>query len=107
MAKFHGNIGFVRTEETASGVNELIPEEYLYYGDILREARNYQKGERVNDDLVMQNRFSIVADKFARENLKFMRYVIWEGTYWQITSFEIQRPRIILTVGGVYNGIKA
>jgi len=107
MAKFHGIIGFVRTEETASGVFSEVPSEYFYYGDVIRESRNYQTGEQVNDELTINNRFSIVADKFARQNLQFMRYIIWEGTRWKITGVEIARPRIILTVGGVYNGLQA
>lgn len=107
MAKFHGNIGFVRAEETAPGVFREVPTEYTYYGDVLRESRNFEKGEQVNDNLVLHNRFSIVADKLALQSSQYMKYVIWEGTYWQIISVEILRPRIILTVGGVYNGLKA
>ncbi len=107
MAKFHGNIGFVRTEKTVSGVIVEVPTEYPYYGDIIRESWNFEKSEQVNDNLIIRNRFSIVADKFALQNLQYMKYVIWEGTAWKIESAEIQRPRIILTVGGVYNGLKA
>lgn len=107
MAKFHGIIGFVRAEETASGVISGVPEEYFYSGDVLREAWNYEKREQLNDNLTVSNRLSIVANKFALQNLARMRYVKWEGTCWKITNVEIQRPRIILTIGGVYNGLTA
>lgn len=33
-----------------------------------------------------------------------MKYVVWMGASWKITSIEVQRPRLLLTIGGVYNG---
>ena len=32
-----------------------------------------------------------------------MRYVEFMGAKWKISSVEVQYPRLILTVGGVYN----
>ena len=73
-------------------------------GDILRNTKRWENGEQVNDNLTIDNRFSIVADEYAISNIQIMRYLKIMGSSWKITSFEIQRPRIILTVGGVYNG---
>jgi hypothetical protein len=33
-----------------------------------------------------------------------MRYVEWMNARWKITSIDVKRPRVILTIGGVYNG---
>ena len=76
-----------------------------YYGDIIRNSRRWdQNSGGVNDNLVMNHTISIVADDYANRNLGAMKYVRWRGDRWQISTIEIQRPRIILTLGGVYNG---
>lgn len=103
MAKFRGVIGFVHTEETAPGVHSEVVTERNYSWDILRETKGWEKSEHLNDNLTINNRFSIVADPFINNHLQQMRYIKLSGSFWKITSFEIQRPRIILTVGGVYN----
>lgn len=106
MAKFHGKIGYIKTEETepGSGVYTEIAMEFPYVGDILRSNLSWERNDNLNDDLNVSNRFSIVADAFAYENFPYIRYVTWMGSKWKVNSVEIQRPRLILTVGGVYNG---
>lgn len=103
MARFHGAIGYVQFKETAPGVQKAVVSERNYYGDIIRDSRRWERGEHLNDDLTISNQFSIVADAFAYENLPAMRYVKWMGTSWKVTNVEVQRPRLILTIGGVYN----
>jgi hypothetical protein len=103
MAKFHGMIGFVRTEETAPGVRSEVIREYEYSGDVLRNTRRFENGERLNDDLNINNQFSILGDIFVYQNFQDMRYISWLGSLWKITNVEIQRPRLLLTIGGVYN----
>lgn len=107
MAKFHGKVGFVTSTETAAGVWSDVATERDYYGDVIRQTKTWSETNQVNDNLVLGNRISIVGDDFANLNIPTMRYVIWDGTYWDISSVEIQRPRLILSLGGVYNGNKA
>ena len=107
MAKFGGKVGYVSLTETSPGVWTDTATEHEYFGDVLREQKNWSESNQVNDNLTVSHRISIVADNFAFENLQTMRYVIWSGAYWKVRSVEIQRPRIILTLGGVYNGDKA
>lgn len=107
MARFHGKVGYTESIETAPGVWTDEVSEREYYGDVIRESRQWSGTSQVNDNLVVNNRISIVADAFAYENFSAMKYVIWSGVYWKVSSVEIQRPRLILTLGGVYNGVKA
>jgi hypothetical protein len=58
----------------------------------------------INDNLALNNQLSIIADSFAINNLGNMRYVTWMGAKWNITNVEILRPRLLLTIGSVYNG---
>lgn len=108
MARFSGTIGYLRTEETDPnnhpGVwNEVITER-RYYGDVFSDSRRWdQNGGYLNENLVVNNRISIVADAFARKHLGAMKFVRWLGDTWEITNAEIQYPRIILTIGGQYH----
>lgn len=104
MSKFFGLIGYTKTEEVSPGVWEEIVTSRQYYGDVIRNTRRWDKGEHYNDDLMINNQISIIADEFAYENLFAMRYVKWMGGLWKITNVDIQRPRLILTIGGVFNG---
>lgn len=107
MAKFHGKIGYSVQVETSPGVWVDQPTEREYYGDVIRESKQWTGTSQVNDDLTINNRISIVADDFANANFSAMRYIVWSGVYWKISNIDIQRPRLILSLGGVYNGPKA
>ena len=107
MAKFHGKIGYVQSVEKAPGVWSDEVTEREYSGDVIRESKRWASTGKVNDNLVVNNRISILADDFACNNFSAMRYVIWAGVYWKVNDVEIQRPRLILGLGGVYNGDKA
>lgn len=104
MAKFHGKVGFVTFPEKVPGVKIENPVEYDYFGDVLRSGKRWAKGEDVNPNLVVNNQISIVADSYARDNLFAIRYVCWMKTRWSVTSVDVQYPRLILTLGEVYNG---
>ena len=103
MAKFYGPIGFSDTIETAPGVWEETIVEHSYFGDLTRNTSRYQQSGGVNDNIVISNSISIVADPYATTNFQKMRYVEFLGTKWKITNVEVQYPRLILTIGGEYN----
>lgn len=103
MAKFCGNIGFSISKETKPGIWDHVIEEHKYYGDVLRSTRRWEHGEYLNDDLNVSNNISIIADPFARDSLSCICYVEWMKTKWKVTDVEVEYPRLILTIGGVYN----
>lgn len=102
MAKWFGKIGYVVTEETEPGVWEETVTEREYFGDMTSDRRKRQNSGEVNDDVNLANVISIVADPFAYQNCSNMAYVEIMGSKWKISDVEVQRPRLILTVGGVY-----
>lgn len=104
MAKFFGSVGYGETTEIAPGVWDDVLVEYKYYGDVIRNSRKFQNGENLNDDLRVGNSISIVADAYAHEHFFAIRYVEWAGTLWIVSDVEVQSPRLILRLGGVYNG---
>lgn len=104
MAKFYGIIGYEITEETEPGIYEEKIVENTYIGDVIKNSRRLQEVGKVNDDITVSNRISIIADPFANNNFHSMRYVEIMGAKWKITEVEVEYPRLILTIGGLYNG---
>lgn len=104
MSKWFGIVGYGMTEETRPGVSELKIVERPYYGEIIRNTKTNNQGEGLNDNIELQNDFSIIADAFAYENFSLIRYVKYMGARWKIKSVDVEHPRLILSVGGVYNG---
>jgi hypothetical protein len=105
MAKFHGVIGYAETVETRPGVWKDKITERAYSGDLIRNTSRWNTASNsVNDNLNISNQISILADPFAYQNFHSMKYVEFMGTKWKIESVEVQYPRLILAVGGVYNG---
>lgn len=106
MAKFFGAVGYGEQVEIAPGVYDDLIVEHNYYGDVIRNTRKSNNGESVNNDITVQNSISIVADAYAHEHFFAIRYIRWAGAYWTVTDVEVQRPRLILRMGEVYNGPK-
>lgn len=104
MPKFYGVIGFAEMKETSPGVwkESIVPKNY--YGDLNRNVRRLQSGDQVNDDISITNEISIISDPYISQNFHSIRYVEFMGAKWKVTSVEVQYPRLILMLGGVYNG---
>ena len=104
MAKFAGKIGFAVQKESDPGVWTEDIQERQYYGDVIRNIRRLQTSGNLNDDIEISNRLSIIADPYAYENFHSMRYVIFMGSKWKVSEVEVEYPRMILSLGGLYNG---
>lgn len=103
MGKFYGAIGYASNVEISPGVWDDVITVRNYSGDVIRNTRQYQSSDTINDNLNISNEISIVADPFAYENFHSMKYVEFMGAKWKISNVEVQYPRLILTIGGVYN----
>ena len=104
MARFFDKVGFGFPGEVVDGVWSDSITERAYYGDVLSVTRSMEESDKVNDDFRSQNRISIVADAFALENFALIKYVSWMGVLWKVPSVNLERPRLILNLGGVYDG---
>lgn len=102
--RFYGVVGYATPTEIRPGVWDDVIEERPYFGDVIRNTRQLEPGESVNDNLNVANSISIVADAYATEHFFAIRYARWSGSLWKVTEVEVQRPRLILRLGGVYNG---
>lgn len=106
MARFYGEVGYGRSVETPmlSGVWQDDITEISYYGDVVRNTRKLESGEGLNDDVSINNSIVIVADQYAVEHFSDIRYVRWANELWTVSSVEVRSPRLVLTLGMIYNG---
>lgn len=104
--RFFGAVGYAESLETpsSSGVWVDSMTEQLYFGDVIRNTRKLEHGESLNDDITVGNSISIIADQYAIEHFFQIKYVQWEGVFWTVTNVEVKSPRLILSLGSVYNG---
>lgn len=102
--KFAGMVGYETLHETMPSVWQQTIVERPYRGDVNRVSRRFQSGEKVNDDVTISNEIEILADAFAFENFQNIKYVTWMGTKWTVNTVTVEPPRLILEIGGVYNG---
>lgn len=103
MAKFSGNIGFEK-QVTSMGITKKVINERFAKGDFLNEVWRHNQGPKINDDITVTNRISILADQYFNDNKHSMIYVVIDGIPWRISTIEVQRPKLILNVGRLYNG---
>ena len=106
MARFYGEIGYGNSVEDPpdSGVYVDRIIEHSYYGDVIRNTRRIDSGESLNDDISVGNSISIIANEYAVEHFMKIKYVRWAGVLWTVTEVEVKSPRLILSLGSVYNG---
>lgn len=105
--KYYGRVGVSVSQETVPGVwEDTITEEYLY-GDVIRDIHRNDSSGEVNDNLGISNTISVLASPFIMGHVQSIRYIEWLGSLWKVTSIDVQPPRLILSLGGVYNGSTA
>jgi len=106
MARFFGEVGYGEPIETPSDSGVWIDTitEVQYYGDVIRNTRKLDSGDNLNSDISVSNSISIVADDFAIAHFLNIKYVRWLGVLWTVTDVEVKSPRLILSLGSVYNG---
>lgn len=109
MARFHGQVGYTNTvereDETGVWQDDIV--EFTYTGDVIRDTRKLDSGDKVNSDVSVANSISILADKYAIDHYFNIRYVRWMNVLWTVTTVEVRYPRLILSLGGVYNATES
>lgn len=105
MNKFYGNVGFIEYVEIEPGYWDHETVEHKYYGDWIKFSGKFRvNSDSTNDDKDVASTLSIVADPYAEQHFSDLRYVEFGGKQWKVTAIELQYPRLILTIGGLYNG---
>ena len=104
MAKFSGLVGYITQGESIPGVWSPIENPVFMKGDMIRQSASYRDSGKVNSDVALNHRVSLLGDAYAFDNYYAIKWIEINGRKWEVTSVEIQRPRLIVTVGGLWNG---
>lgn len=104
MAKYSGLVGYGDQVETAPGVWETITESRMMKGDLIRQNADIRDSAKVNDDITLNHRVSLIGDAYAFDSYFNMKWIQIHGRRWKISSVEVQRPRLIVEIGGLWNG---
>lgn len=103
MARFAGLVGYATQVESVPGVWSSDIKPRLMKGDVIRQSSNSQNGDKVNNNISLNHRVSLVGDAYAFGNYYDIKWIEIDGLKWSVSSVEIQRPRIIVTLGGLWN----
>lgn len=103
MARYAGEIGYAVTAQTEPGIYSPVLKPRKMVGDVISASKRYEGSDKVNSNITLSHRISVLGDAFAFENFMFIKYATYLGTKWEVISVEIQRPRLILSLGGVYH----
>lgn len=101
--RYYGNVGYFDTVETKPGFFEEKLTFRVYKGDVLRNTKRNQYDNKVNSDIRVTNSISIVADPYARDHFFQIKCIEWQGALWEVSSVDVQYPRLILELGGLYH----
>ncbi len=104
MARFAGKVGFAVSTEVRPGVFKDVITEKEFMGDVTRTARQEVTSDKVNDDLVADTTIEAIADWVASEDIFAIRYVTWAGAKWKVSNVQPNGVRLLMRLGGVYNG---
>jgi hypothetical protein len=104
MTKFRGNIGLNRGPvESDPGIFSQVIEDVEVTGEMLNLGLGWQ-GVGMQDSLSAKHILSIIIPEEESVEFNEVVYVEWHSRRWNVTSIEYKRPRINLTLGGLYNG---
>lgn len=103
MSKYAGLVGYVTQEESVPGVWSPVDKAVMTKGDIIRQSSSVQNDDKVNSDVTLNHRVSLIGDAYAFNNYFNLKWIEIGGRKLEVTSVELQRPRLIVTVGGLYN----
>lgn len=104
MAKYSGLVGYGEEVETVPGVWETSIKERMMKGDLIRQNANIRESGKVNNDVTLSHRVSLLGDAYAFDNYFNMKYIQIDGRNWEVSSIEVQRPRLLVDIGGLWNG---
>lgn len=105
MAKYHGKVGFVITEETTPGVWKEVASEKEYPIELKTLANRYVSPDTtaLYNEITLNNQASIIADPYLNSHFPSIKYIEMNGVKWRVKSVDATKyPRLALTLGEVY-----
>lgn len=105
MNKWYGIVGYVEDVETEPGIWTQKVTEKNYYGDIVKNTSRWtQSTTGLNDNTTVDSQIRILADPFAKQHFSSIKFVEFMGAVWEVSSITPEYPRIVVSMGGLWNG---
>lgn len=108
MPKCVVRIGYAESHEVQDPehpsvwVEDII--ERMYRGDMYETTKRSDRSDQVIDGISINSTVSVVADEYAYGNFSKIKYVKFMGVCWKAETVKVQRPRLLINIGGVYHG---
>lgn len=104
MNKWHGIVGYITNTEVEPGDWRPTVTETAYFGEVLEYTSRWNSTNSANDNTDITARISIVADPYAYQNFSKIKFAEFMDAMWEVKSVSPKYPRLVLALGGVYNG---
>lgn len=104
MSRFSGIVGYTEEQEITPGVWKQVDVPRKMKGDIISQSSSTRNSDGVNDDVSLNHRISVIGDAYAFDNYYNIKWVQVDGHKWKVTGVEVRRPRLTLSLGGMWNG---
>lgn len=105
--RWYGKIGYANSSTDEDGITTEEITEKEYCGDVYRSNHRWDNNNSVNGTVRTSSQISILSDPYIIGNCQNIRYAEYMDNLWCVVDVEIQYPRLLLTLGGVYNGKQA
>lgn len=100
--KWYGKIAFKEYEDVERGLTEPKIVAYPYFGEILELSWKELQANKINADLQVSNKISVVADQNLQTNFHQIAYITFGGAKWTVSNVTVNYPRITLSLGSLY-----
>lgn len=103
MTRYRGTIGIDRgLTETSPGIFKQEIFELVVSGEMRTQQAGWSD-YNINNTLKARHTLSVVTPESTDINFTDVVYIEWKGKKWTVTSVQYKRPRVELTLGGLYN----
>lgn len=104
--KYYDKIAYSYHVESEPGIFEEAYHEQYYYGDVIQNGRYIRNNDKINDDVTVNTRISVIADAALNHNFGSIRWVEFMGQKWKAESVVPEPPRLVITLGSLYHESK-
>lgn len=104
--KFYGKIYTVFSKEVreGTGIYENITKVFTRKGDFIRNSARWTEPNTVNDGISLNGKISVLLDPELECCVGYIKAVEFKNSKWKVKSIDIQKHRVVIELGDLFNG---